>query len=233
MQIGGVYLRRVEITWLAHAAFKIRSGSRIIYIDPRYMKTHARIIGTFFENPEEADIILFTHDHADHFHPSSIGKMITSHTTLLGPERCRKKMGSRVRAIAPGEHVTVGTIDIETTEAYSNVHFRKPGVPWHPRGEGVGYIITLWGKRVYHAGDTDFIPEMKKLRGIDIAMLPIDGKFNMGINDASKAVMAIKPRIAIPMHSLHADPYEFKKKVEAKSYVEVVVPKIGEVCVAV
>jgi L-ascorbate metabolism protein UlaG (beta-lactamase superfamily) len=223
----------VEITWLAHAAFKIKDDSTTVYIDPRYMKTHARAIGTFFENPEKADIILFTHDHADHFHPSSIKKMTTSHTILLGPEKYRKKMGSRLKTIAPGEHITIDTIKIEITEAYSVKHFRKPGVPWHPKGECVGYVVSLGGKRIYHAGDTDFIPEMRKLRGIDIALLPIDGKYNMNITNALEAAMTIKPKIAIPMHNLHADPYEFKKRVEAKSGIRVMVPAIGETCVIV
>jgi len=99
----------------------------------------------------------------------------------------------------------------------------------HHKGDCVGYLITLKGKTIYHAGDTDFIPEMKELRDIDVALLPIGGTFTMDIQEAVEAAIAINPYVVIPMHHLKANPQEFKKKVEAKTNIKVVPLKIGEV----
>jgi len=92
----------------------------------------------------------------------------------------------------------------------------------HHKGEGVGYLLTVNGKTIYHAGDTDFIPEMRGLGDVDVALLPIGGTFTMDIEEAIEAVVAIKPKIVIPMHYLKANPQEFKKKLEAKSNIKVI-----------
>ena len=97
------------------------------------------------------------------------------------------------------------------------------------KGEGEGYLVTIDGNTIYHAGDTEFIPEMKQLGDVEVALLPIDGKFTMDISEATDAAKTIKPKIAIPMHIMEADPQEFKEKVEAKSEIKVVVLKIGGV----
>jgi L-ascorbate metabolism protein UlaG (beta-lactamase superfamily) len=108
-------------------------------------------------------------------------------------------------------------------EAYNYRRFRSPGKPWHPKGYGVGYVLKIGGTTIYHAGDTDFIPEMKQLGKVDIALLPTGDKYTMDNVEAVEAALAIRPKIAIPMHTWDTDPQEFKREVEAKSKVNVAV----------
>jgi L-ascorbate metabolism protein UlaG (beta-lactamase superfamily) len=143
----------------------------------------------------------------------------------VAPKQCIKALGKEIKAISPGEEITFGDIKIKAVEAY-NIKFLKK--IWHRKGNGVGYVITLEGKTIYHAGDTDFIPEMRKLGVIDIALIPIGGIFTMDIQEAVEATIAIKPKVVIPMHILKANPREFKTRVEAKSDVQVVLLQTGE-----
>jgi len=219
----------VQIKWLAHAAFQIKANGKTIYFDPRYMKSLENEIGSFFENPDKADIILFTHHHADHCYPSSFKKMLTSETKIIAPELCAKKLGNNFRRIKPGDKIGIDDIRVRAVDAYNIKRHRSSGRLWHTKGEGVGYLIKIDEKTIYHAGDTEFIPEMKQLGNVDVPLLPIDGKFTMNISEAINAAKAIKPKVVIPMHRLKADPEEFKKKVEAKSNIKVVPLKIGEV----
>ncbi len=219
----------IQIRWLAHAAFQIKAKGKTIYLDPRYMKSLENKIGSFFENPDKADVILITHHHADHCYPSSFKKMLTSNTKIIAPEVCAKKLGNEFKRTKPGERVRIGDIQVRAVDAYNIKRHRASGRLWHTKGEGVGYLVTIDGNTIYHAGDTEFIPEMEHLGKVDVALLPIDGKFTMNISEAIDAVMAIKPKIVIPMHRLKADPKEFKNKVEARSNIKVMPLKIGEV----
>ena len=106
---------------------------------------------------------------------------------------------------------------------------RQPGRPFHPKGFGVGYIITIDGKRIYHAGDTDFIPEMRELKDIYLALLPSGGTYTMDNSEAAEAALAIKPKVVIPMHRWDTDPNEFRRRVEAGSReIKVVLLSPGE-----
>jgi L-ascorbate metabolism protein UlaG (beta-lactamase superfamily) len=218
----------ITIKWLAHAAFLIKNENKTIYLDPRYMKKFANKIGSFFDKPEEADIILFTHHHADHCYPSSIKKMRTSKTIIIAPERCAERLGGKITKIKPGEELTIEGIKIKAVHAYNLKRGRTPGTLWHPKGMGVGFLLTLDGKTIYHAGDTEFIPEMQQFGKVDLALLPIDGKFTMSIEEAVQAAKVINPKIVIPMHNHDNDPETFKEKLESNSTIEVVPLKIGE-----
>jgi L-ascorbate metabolism protein UlaG (beta-lactamase superfamily) len=98
----------------------------------------------------------------------------------------------------------------------------------HHKGNGVGYVLSIGGKRIYHAGDTDLIPEMKTLGGVDLAMLPIGGTFTMDTKEAVEAALVIKPNAVIPMHCKKADPLDFKFRIEARSDIKVVNLSAGE-----
>ena len=208
----------VSIKWLAHAGFQIKTKGRIIYLD---LEEHGKAT-------EKADLILVTHSHADHCDPAKIKEISKEDTVIVAPEDCVPKIGGSVKSLRPGEETTVDDIKVRAVEAYNYKRFRSPGTPYHPKGLGVGYLITAEGKTIYHAGDTDFIPEMQQLGRVDVALLPSGGTYTMDNAEAIEAALAINPTVAIPMHRWDTNPEEFRKKVEAKSDIKVVLLKEGQ-----
>ncbi len=217
----------ITIRWLAHASFEIRAGDQIIYIDPSTKNT-----GLKESDFKSADLILVTHEHGDHCDPKLIKKIRKMGKPIIAPPTCKKtleKAGS-VWPLAEGEFMQMG--DGKTTiiavPAYNVKRFRKPGEPFHPRGLGVGFIVKVDGKRIYHAGDTDHIPEMEKLGEIDVALLPSGDTYTMDFEDSAEAVKTIRPDVVIPMHLWNKDPTPFKQKVEAETDTKVVLLSEGE-----
>jgi L-ascorbate metabolism protein UlaG (beta-lactamase superfamily) len=211
----------ITIRSLGHASFQIKADGKVIYID---LKKYGKV----FETTEKADVILVTHAHADHCSAEKINKVRTKDTAVFAPRQAISKIGGIVQTLKPNEEVMIGNIKVRAIEAYNTHRFKSTGKPWHPKGYGVGYFITVADKTIYHAGDTDFIPEMKKLGHIDVALLPTGDKYTMDNNEAAEAAIALNPKVAIPMHRWDTDPREFKKKVEAKSDSKVVLLKDGE-----
>jgi L-ascorbate metabolism protein UlaG (beta-lactamase superfamily) len=109
----------IQIRWLGHASFQILGAGKTIYVDPRYMKSFKSEIGSYFENPDEADIILITHHHADHCYPSSFKKMLTSKTKILAPELCGKKLGNNFMRIKAGEEIVIDEIKVKAVDTYT------------------------------------------------------------------------------------------------------------------
>jgi L-ascorbate metabolism protein UlaG (beta-lactamase superfamily) len=172
-----------DIKWLGHASFKI-GGEKVVYIDPWKLEG----------KNEKADIILITHDHYDHCSLADIEKLRGSKTTVIAPPDAAKKITGDVREVKSGRDLTVKGIKIETYPAYN---LEKS---FHPRANGwLGYVITINGKRIYHTGDTDLIPEMDKIRA-DVVLLPVGGTYTMDAKQAAQAANRIKPKLAIPMH---------------------------------
>lgn len=207
------------VKWLGHASFQIVADGKNIYIDP-YEGSYA----------EKADIILVTHSHFDHCDTSKIERARKSDTMIIAPADCASKIRGNVKVLKPGDRVAVNDITIETVHAYNVRRFRSPGNPFHPKGSGLGYLIMIGGKTIYHAGDTDFIPEMRDLRdrGISLALLPSGGTYTMDNPEAAEAALAINPEVVIPMHRWDTNPEEFKRKVESSSKIKVVLLKPGE-----
>ncbi len=205
------------IKWLGHASFKIEAEGKIIYVDP-YEGDYS----------EKADLVLVSHSHSDHCDTPKIEKVRKADTVIIAPRYCVSKIGGNVEEIKSGEETTAGNIKIKAVEAYNYKRFRTPGNPFHPKGLGVGYLITIGDKTIYHAGDTDFIPEMKKLGEVDVALIPSGGTYTMDNQEAAEATVAINPCVAIPMHRWDTNPEEFKEKVEAKSDTKAVVLQEGE-----
>ncbi len=218
----------IHVRWLGHAAFQIKTNEIVLYIDPRYMKKLEHLVGHLFEQPEKANIILFTHHHVDHCYPSSFNKMLTPNTALIGPKICTDKIGTELKVITPGDEIKIGDIQIQAVNAYNSKRFRTAGKPWHPKGEGVGYLITIEDNVIYYAGDTDLIPEMQKLGSIIMAILPIGDKFTMNLEEAIEAAQIISPKTVISMHLRESNPEEFKEKLESISTIEVIILKEGE-----
>jgi len=211
----------ISLKLLGHASFQIKASGKIIYLD---LKKYGKVI----EPSEKADIVLVTHGHADHCSPDKIMKVQKEDTVIIAPGNCGKRIRGDVRPLKPGEETEIDGLKIRAVEAYNLKRFKPSGKPWHPQGYGVGYLITVEDKTIYHAGDTDLIPEMKKLGSVDVALLPTGDKYTMDNAEAAEAALLIKPKVAIPIHTWEKDPKEFKDKVEANSDTDVVVLKLDE-----
>ncbi len=183
----------VRISWLGHDSFRIRNGQTII-IDPFKIRA----------TPDKADILLISHEHFDHLSLDDIKKVISDKTTIVTIPACKKELSSmkvrEVKAVKPGDKLALGDITLEAVPAYNLNKFREPGKPFHPKEDGkVGFILSVKGVRIYHAGDTDPIPEMKGFK-TDVALLPVSGTYVMTPEEAAEAARMIKPKLAIPMH---------------------------------
>jgi L-ascorbate metabolism protein UlaG (beta-lactamase superfamily) len=207
----------LKLKWLGHASWKLKAGGKTIYIDP-------------YEGDydEKADIILASHSHTDHCEPSKVKEATGDDTVVIAPADCAEKIGAPVRSLKPGEKAEFGEVTVKAVEAYNVKRFRSPGVPFHPKGLGVGYVIKAEGKKVYHVGDSDYIPEMDELKDVDVLLIPAGGTYTMDAEDAAEATVAINPKIAVPVHIWDTDPGEYKKKVEAASGVKVMILKPGD-----
>jgi len=208
----------VSIKWLAHASFQIKANGKIIYVD----------LEKYGEAIEKADLILVTHSHTDHCDSDKIKNVRKKGTVIIAPEDCVSRIGGSVKTLKPGEETSVGNIRVKAVEAYNYKRFRSPGKPYHPKGFGVGYLIMVEGKTIYHAGDTDFIPEMRQVDHLDVALLPSGGTYTMDNAEAAEAAIAVNPKIVVPMHRWDTNPEEFKRKVEANSNIRVVMLREGE-----
>ena len=176
-----------NIRVLTHSSIKI-TGEATIYVDPFQI----------VDEENDADIILITHDHFDHFSPEDISKVIKGDTILVVPKKMEKQASSipcgEIITVEPGEQKQVGKIMIETIPAYN------PLKPFHPKGAGwVGYLIETGGVKIYVAGDTDITKENKEVV-CDVAMVPIGGTYTMDAKKAAELVNIIRPKVAIPTH---------------------------------
>lgn len=207
----------MRLKWLGHASWKIKAGGKTIYVDP-YQGDY----------DEKADVILSSHSHNDHCEPSKVKAARGEGTVVVAPADCASKIGGPVRSLKPGESTAFGDVTVEAVQAYNFKRFRSPGVPFHRKGLGVGYLIKAEGKTVYHVGDSDFIPEMRELKGIDLLLIPSGGTYTMDNEEAAEATAAIRPKSAIPMHIWDTDPGEYKRRVESISDVKVVEIRPGD-----
>ena len=183
----------MKISWLGHDSFKIKNGKTVI-IDPFKIRPTS----------DKADILLISHEHFDHFSLDDIKKVVNQNTTIVTIPAVKKELSSlqvkEVKAVKPGDKLKIGEVSIEVVPAYNLNKFREPGKVFHPKEDGkAGFIIGIKGIRVYHAGDTDAIPEMKRLKP-DVALLPVSGTYVMTPEEAAQAVKMVEPKLAIPMH---------------------------------
>ncbi|MBW2095525.1 MAG: MBL fold metallo-hydrolase [Deltaproteobacteria bacterium] len=171
-----------KIHWLGHDSFRI-DGSRTLYFDPFQI-----------EGGPGADLIFISHDHFDHCSPEDVEKIRKENTVIITEKDSARKLKGDIRVLKPGENREVEGVKIEAVPAYNT------DKDFHPRKNGwLGFIVEMDGVRVYHAGDTDFVPEMNGIK-VDIALLPVSGTYVMTAKQAVAAAKAIRPRVAIPMH---------------------------------
>jgi L-ascorbate metabolism protein UlaG (beta-lactamase superfamily) len=182
------------LDWLGHSGFRIRAGRAHVYIDPYRVP----------EGSPPADLILITHGHYDHFSPQDVELLSTDDTWLVGPAAVAERVSGQVHSIAPGEIVDeelVRGVYVSAVAAYNTSKRDPEGNVFHPREAGwVGYELTVQGERLYHSGDTDVIPEMDAVTGVDVALLPVSGTYVMTAQEAAEAARRIQPRVAVPMH---------------------------------
>jgi L-ascorbate metabolism protein UlaG (beta-lactamase superfamily) len=192
-----------NIHWLGHDGFRI-DGEKVIYFDPYQI-----------EAGPKADLIFISHDHFDHCSPEDVAKIQGPETIIVTEAGSAHKLTGDVRVIKPGETLDLDGVKILGVPSYNT------DKDFHPRGNGwLGFLVEMSGVRLYHAGDTDFIPEMKGL-AVDIAFLPVSGTYVMTADQAVKAALAIAPGLAIPMHygaivGSAQDALDFKKALDGK-----------------
>jgi L-ascorbate metabolism protein UlaG (beta-lactamase superfamily) len=182
------------LEWLGHSGFRLTVGRSVVYIDPYRVA----------EGAPQADLILVTHGHYDHFSPQDVERLSHRDTWLVGPAVVAERVSGQVHRIEPGETLDdelVRGVYVSSVAAYNTSKRDADGNPFHPRDAGwVGYELNVRGERLYHSGDTDVIPEMDSVTGVDVALLPVSGVYVMTAHEAAEAARRIQPRVAVPMH---------------------------------
>jgi len=182
----------LTITFIGHGTLMMEFGGKTIHVDPfGRLADYAKL--------PDADLILLTHDHFDHLDPAALKQVRTVKTEVMLTPTCARTVKDGV-SMTNGETRAVMGIKVEAVPAYNVVHKRENGAPFHPKGVGNGYVLTFGDKRVYIAGDTENVPEMKALKDIDVAFLPMNQPYTMTPEMVADAARAFKPKILYPYH---------------------------------
>jgi len=208
----------LKITFIGHGTLMFTFGEMVIHVDPWSKLAD-------YSTLPKADVILVTHEHGDHLDPEAIKKILTPETALVYTEICSKRIEDGV-VMKNGDVKTIKGLKIEAVPAYNIVHKRSNGKPYHVKGEGNGYIITFGDKRVYVAADTENIPEMKTLKNIDIAFLPMNLPYTMTPEMVADAARMFKPKILYPYHYGDTDTSKLVKLLNKDTYIEVRIRKM-------
>ncbi|MRR17357.1 MAG: MBL fold metallo-hydrolase [Deltaproteobacteria bacterium] len=180
------------ISFLGHSSLMMSWGGKTIHSDP--VSTEAD-----YAKLPKADILLVSHDHYDHLDLKAIADLKTATTRIVGNADVAKQVPGTI-AMKNGDTQTVYGITIEAVPAYNLQHMMAPGKPFHPKGVGNGYVVTLGGQRIYLAGDTENIPEMRALKNIDIAFLPMNLPYTMTPEMVADAAKMFQPKVLYPYH---------------------------------
>ena len=181
---GKVAAMGLTLKWLGHASFRISNENTVMYIDPWKLK----------DSPHDADLVLVSHSHHDHYSPEDVNKVSVAETKLLASNDVIVKEGVG-QAVMPGLTVELAGIRVQGVAAYN------PAKQFHPKAnQWVGFVVEIGGKRIYYAGDTDLTDEMKALKDIDVALLPVGGTYTMNAEEAAEAAGHIRPKLAVPYH---------------------------------
>jgi L-ascorbate metabolism protein UlaG (beta-lactamase superfamily) len=211
----------LRITFIGHGTIMFTFDGKIVHVDPvaRYAD---------YSRMPKADLILVTHDHGDHLDKAVIQTLMKDNTDLVLTERCQTKTGIQQAIIMKnGDIRTLQGIKIEAIPAYNLKHMRSEGVPFHPKGEGNSYVIAFGDKRVLVGGDTENTPEMKALKQIDIAFLPMNLPYTMTPEMVADAARAFRPKILYPYHFGSTDPLQLVKLLEDLPEIKVLVRKMN------
>ncbi len=183
----------LNIRALGHGTLMLSHNGKIVHIDPWTKQAD-------YTKLPKADLILVTHEHQDHLDMDAISKITKPETKMIINQKCAEKLPNAT-VMKNGDLATVAGFQVEAVPAYNLVHKRDNGQPFHPKGSGNGYIITFGDKRVYVAGDTENTPEMKALKNIDVAFLPMNLPYTMTPEMVADAARAFKPKLLYPYHT--------------------------------
>ncbi len=207
----------LEITFVGHGTLMMDYDGIVIHIDPVGREAD-------YSKLPKADLILVTHQHGDHLDPDAIEKIRQRSTVIFLTQACSGSVeGGTV--MKNGDVQTVKGITIKAVPAYNLKHMRDNGQPFHPKGEGNGYILTFGETNVYVAGDTENTPEMKALRGIDIAFLPMNLPYTMTPEMVADAAKAFRPKILYPYHYGNTDVSKLVELMKGEKGIEVRIRK--------
>ena len=203
----------LNITFIGHGTLMFAFGGKIIHLDAVSREAD-------YTKMPKAELILVTHEHGDHLDPKAIKVIRKEKTEMVLTKICAKEVKGGI-VMKNGDVNTVLGLKIEAVAAYNIIHKRDNGRPFHPKGAGNGYVITFGDKRVYVAGDTENTPEMKKLKDIDIAFLPMNLPYTMTPQMVADAAKALKPKILYPYHFGNTDTSELVKLLKDEKEIEV------------
>jgi len=209
----------LEITFLGHGTLMLAFDGKIIHVDPfGRVADYARL--------PKADLILITHEHGDHMDLGALAHVRTGQTEVVLTETCAGQVDGGI-VMRNGDTRTVKGITIEAVPAYNVLHKRGNGQPFHPKGIGNGYILTFGDTRVYVAGDTENTPEMKALRDIDCAFLPMNVPYTMTPEMVADAAKAMQPKILYPYHYGDTDTSRLVELLKEQKGIEVRIRKMA------
>lgn len=205
----------LKITCIGHGTLMFTFVGKVIHVDPVFSYAD-------YTKMPKADLILVTHDHGDHLDDVAIQDVTKGGTTIICTKKCLERLNSEGSIVLTnGETTTVQGIKIEAVPAYNIKHMRSENSPFHPKGEGNGYILTFGDKRIYVAGDTENTPEMKALKNIDVAFLPMNLPYTMTPEMVADAARAFKPKVLYPYHFGNTDTSQLVELLEDAPDIEV------------
>ncbi len=208
----------LEIIFIGHGSLMMQFGKLVIFIDPFGQLAD-------YSGFPKASIIFITHDHFDHMDPGAVAKIRDKNTTIILTEKGANKIQGGI-VMKNGEARTISGIKVEAVPAYNLVHKRDNGEPFHPKGDGNGYVLTFGNVRVYVAGDTENTPEMKSLKNIDYAFLPMNLPYTMTPEMVADAAKAFKPKVLYPYHYGETDTARLKEMLKDNREIEVRIRKM-------
>jgi L-ascorbate metabolism protein UlaG (beta-lactamase superfamily) len=187
----------VTITFLGHGTLMLQWQGKVIHIDPWTAQADYMTL-------PKADLVLVTHEHRDHLDTAAIDA-IRKDGTLFGASQKASVPLNGATVLKNGDSKTFLGIRVDAVPAYNREHMRSPGVPFHPKGEGNGYVLHFGSTRIYVAGDTEVIPEMAALKGVDVAFLPVNLPYTMTVDMLVEAAKLMQPKVLYPYHTGDTD----------------------------
>ena len=210
----------LKITCIGHGTLMFTFDEKIIHIDPVFRYAD-------YTKMPKADLILVTHEHGDHLDDVAIQDLMKEGTAIICTSKCLDRINIKGSTVMKnGDNKILQGIAIEAVPAYNIKHMRSENNPFHPKGEGNGYILTFGDKRIYVAGDTENTPEMKALTNIDVAFLPMNLPYTMTPEMVADAAKAFKPKILYPYHFGNTDTSQLVDLLKDTPEIEVRIRKL-------